>query len=80
VAPVQAVLEILAGLIVAMAAAALSLFGAKVETHRAPLMKPPVVSRSTVADQGGAAAAPGSLRAMPADCPEMKARRQALKA
>lgn len=77
------IVEMLATLVVAMAVAALSLFGVKIDAPHATAPKPPVISRTanttpvTTPVTGPAAAPQEAAKATPAqpmaaDCPKKK--------
>ena len=72
--------EILATLVVAMAAAALSLFGVKMDASAPTASKPPVISRTSsaapVRDQQEAAKSM-PVQPLAADCPLQKAKASA---
>lgn len=82
--------ELVATLVVALAAAALSLFGVRAQADHAPRARPPVISRTADArpvDDASRAAMPlaaprnqPSTQPMAADCPMGKARRAVSKA
>jgi hypothetical protein len=82
---VDTLVEILATLVAVMAAAALSLFGVKIDAPHATAHKPPTISRTSEAASIPPAPAVGSAAALPrqpmaADCPLKKARPTAEKA
>lgn len=79
--------ELVATLVVALAAAALSLFGVRAQADHAPRAKPPVISRTADSRPAEASRTPMPLAApapqvqpMAADCPMAKARRGVSKA
>ena len=72
--------EMLATIVVAMAAAALSLFGVKVQADHAPPPQPPPVISRTANPQSHAPQSLTPARPMIAECPLRKARTDAGKA
>jgi hypothetical protein len=89
---VDTLVELVATLVVALAAAALSLFGVRAQADHAPRARPPVISRTADArplDEASRTPTPLAVPAPPnqhlvqpmaADCPMGKARRSVSKA